>query len=97
MGLHLSEIEIMLHKSLYVPEYASNAVVKRDYENLCPHGLLFINKAHKCGEVRMLMILFLESRALSKFKINQHGKYHSVIDISKTCHLMKLIRDTGLI
>ena len=43
--------------------YASNTVVKRDYENCCPHGLLFINKALKCGEVRMPMTPFLESRA----------------------------------
>ena len=57
----------MLHKSLYVPVYASNTAVKRDYENCCPHGLLFINKALKCGEVCMLMTIFLESRALSKF------------------------------
>ena len=50
------------------------AVVKRDYENCCPHGLLFINKALKCGEVRMLMTPFLESRALSKFKQESTGQ-----------------------
>ena len=67
----------MWHKSLYVPVYASNTAVKRDYENCCPHGLLFVNKALKCGEVRMLMTPFLESRALSKFTHKKQGKDHS--------------------
>ena len=54
--------------------YATNTAVKRDYENCCPHGLLFINKALKCGEVRMLMTPFLESRALSKFTHESTGQ-----------------------
>ena len=57
-----------------VPMYVSNTAVKRDYENCCPHGLLFINKALKCGEVRMLMTPFLESRALSKFTHESTGQ-----------------------
>ena len=32
--------------------YASNTVVKRDHENCCPHGLLFISKALKSGRGR---------------------------------------------
>ena len=67
----------MLHKSLYVPVYASNTVVKRDYENCCPHGSLFIYKARKCGEVRMLMTPFVESRAPTNLNMNQQGKDHS--------------------
>ena len=66
--------KIVLHKWLYVPVYASNTVVKRDYENYCPHGLFFINKALKRGEVRMPMTPFLESRALSKFKYESTGQ-----------------------
>ena len=66
--------EIILHKPLYVPVYASHTVVKRDYENCCTKGLLFIIKVLKCGEVRMLMTPFRESRALSKFKYESTGR-----------------------
>ena len=76
---------------LYVPLYASNTVVKRDYENGCPHGLLFINKDLKCGEVLMPMTPFLESRALSKFKHESTGQSSPCVCVCAFAWFTRLI------